>query len=78
MSDRLDGRTVLVVGAGSQPSPEPDAPLGNGRAIAVALAAGARAHARIEIREHTIVRDLLLGERSSGSGAGQAAANWRM
>lgn len=38
MSDRLDGRTVLVVGAGSQPSPEPDAPLGNGRAIAVACA----------------------------------------
>jgi NAD(P)-dependent dehydrogenase (short-subunit alcohol dehydrogenase family) len=35
---RLDGRTVLVVGAGSQPSPEPDAPLGNGRAIAVACA----------------------------------------
>jgi NAD(P)-dependent dehydrogenase (short-subunit alcohol dehydrogenase family) len=35
---RLEGRTVLVVGAGSQPSPEPDAPLGNGRAIAVACA----------------------------------------
>lgn len=38
MSPRLEGRTVLVVGAGSQPSPEPDAPLGNGRAIAVACA----------------------------------------
>lgn len=38
MSERLAGRTVLVVGAGSQPSPEPDAPLGNGRAIAVACA----------------------------------------
>jgi len=38
MSLRLDGRTVLVVGAGSQPSPEPDAPLGNGRAVAVACA----------------------------------------
>jgi NAD(P)-dependent dehydrogenase (short-subunit alcohol dehydrogenase family) len=35
---RLDGRTVLVVGAGTMPSPEPDAPLGNGRAIAVACA----------------------------------------
>lgn len=35
---RLDGRTILVVGAGTQPSPEPDAPLGNGRAIAVACA----------------------------------------
>ena len=38
MTARLEGRTVLVVGAGSQPSPEPDAPLGNGRAIAVACA----------------------------------------
>ncbi len=35
---RLDGRTVLVVGAGAQPSPEPDAPLGNGQAIAVRCA----------------------------------------
>jgi NAD(P)-dependent dehydrogenase (short-subunit alcohol dehydrogenase family) len=35
---RLAGRTVLVVGAGTQPSPEPDAPVGNGRAIAVTAA----------------------------------------
>lgn len=35
---RLAGRTVLVVGAGTQPSPEPDAPIGNGRAIAVTAA----------------------------------------
>jgi NAD(P)-dependent dehydrogenase (short-subunit alcohol dehydrogenase family) len=32
---RLAGRTILVVGAGTQPSDEPDAPVGNGRAIAV-------------------------------------------
>ncbi|WCO67569.1 SDR family NAD(P)-dependent oxidoreductase [Iamia majanohamensis] len=38
MADRLAGRTVLVVGAGTRPSPEPDAPLGNGRAISVACA----------------------------------------
>jgi NAD(P)-dependent dehydrogenase (short-subunit alcohol dehydrogenase family) len=31
----LDGRKVLVVGAGTQPSNYPDAPVGNGRAIAV-------------------------------------------
>lgn len=31
---RLDGRRILVVGAGTQPSDEPDPPLGNGRAIA--------------------------------------------
>ncbi len=38
MTGRLQDRTVLVVGAGTQPSPEPDAPMGNGRAIAVACA----------------------------------------
>jgi NAD(P)-dependent dehydrogenase (short-subunit alcohol dehydrogenase family) len=31
---RFDGRTVLVVGAGTQRSDDPGAPLGNGRAIA--------------------------------------------
>ena len=38
MADRFAGRTVLVVGAGSQPSPEPDPPPGNGRAVAVRCA----------------------------------------
>ncbi len=32
---RLEGRRILVVGAGTRPSPEPDWPLGNGRAISV-------------------------------------------
>ena len=35
MSAALDGRKVLVVGAGTRPSDDPDAPVGNGRAIAV-------------------------------------------
>jgi NAD(P)-dependent dehydrogenase (short-subunit alcohol dehydrogenase family) len=35
---RLAGRTVLVVGAGTQPSDEDDPPAGNGRAIAVTAA----------------------------------------
>ena len=35
MSGALDGRKVLVVGAGTRPSDDPDAPVGNGRAIAV-------------------------------------------
>ncbi|HEY6415877.1 MAG TPA: SDR family NAD(P)-dependent oxidoreductase, partial [Acidimicrobiales bacterium] len=43
MATRLSERTVLVVGAGTQPSDEPDAPIGNGRAISV-LAARAGAH----------------------------------
>ncbi len=35
---RLEGRRVLVVGAGTRPSDDRDAPMGNGRAIAVAAA----------------------------------------
>ena len=35
---RLAGKTVLVVGAGTQPSDDADAPAGNGRAIAVTAA----------------------------------------
>lgn len=35
---RLEGRHVLVVGAGTQPSDDPDPPVGNGRAIAVLAA----------------------------------------
>ena len=38
MTERLAGRRVLVVGAGTRPSDDPDAPVGNGRAIAVAAA----------------------------------------
>lgn len=34
----LEGRRVLVVGAGTQPSPDPDAPIGNGRAISILAA----------------------------------------
>jgi len=37
-SDRLAGRTILVVGAGTQPSDEDEPPVGNGRAIAVTAA----------------------------------------
>jgi len=34
----LEGRRVLVVGAGTQPAPDPDAPIGNGRAISILAA----------------------------------------
>lgn len=36
--DRLSGRRVLVVGAGTQPSDDPEAPVGNGRASCVLAA----------------------------------------
>lgn len=40
MTGRLDGRRIVVVGAGTQPSPpdENDTPVGNGRAISVVAA----------------------------------------
>lgn len=38
MTSSLDGRRILVVGAGTQRSDDPEAPIGNGRAIAVAAA----------------------------------------
>jgi NAD(P)-dependent dehydrogenase (short-subunit alcohol dehydrogenase family) len=63
VSGRLEGRTVLVVGAGSQPSPEPDAPLGNGRAIAVACAReGAAVVCADVVRERAEVTATLVEE----------------
>ena len=38
VSQRLEGRRILVVGAGTRPSDDPDAPIGNGRAISVLAA----------------------------------------
>ena len=38
MPGRLEGRRVVVVGAGTQRTDDPDAPIGNGRAIAVLAA----------------------------------------
>ena len=38
MTGLLAGRSITVVGAGTQPSRDPDAPVGNGRAIAVRAA----------------------------------------
>jgi NAD(P)-dependent dehydrogenase (short-subunit alcohol dehydrogenase family) len=35
---RLEGRKILVVGAGTRPTDDPDAPAGNGRAIAITAA----------------------------------------
>ena len=36
--NRLEGRRVLIVGAGTRASDDPDAPIGNGRAISVLAA----------------------------------------
>jgi NAD(P)-dependent dehydrogenase (short-subunit alcohol dehydrogenase family) len=56
MSARLDGRRVLVVGAGTQRSDDPEAPAGNGRAISV-LAGRAGAVVALADRDESSVRE---------------------
>ena len=60
---RLAGRTILVVGAGSQPCDDADAPTGNGRAISLLAAReGAR-----------IAQDPPTGPKTQSSGTMAAA-----
>lgn len=54
--NRLVGRRILVVGAGTQHSDDPDAPLGNGRAIAILCAREGAAVACAD-RDETAARD---------------------
>ncbi len=62
---RLEGRRILVVGAGTRPSDDPDAPIGNGRAIAT-LAAREGAVVGCADRDEAAARetaDLIAAER---------------
>ena len=47
---RLEGRSVLVVGGGSQGAGDPDAPPGNGQAISVLAAREGAAVAVVDVR----------------------------
>ena len=69
MSARLDGRRVLVVGAGTQRSEDPEAPLGNGRAISV-LAARAGATLALADRDESSVRETARLVEDEGAKAG--------
>jgi len=66
VSERLAGRRVLVVGAGTRPSPEPDAPIGNGRAIAMFAAREGAAVACADIDRDTAEETQLLVELEGG------------
>ena len=68
VAPRLSERTVLVVGAGTQPSDEPDAPIGNGRAISV-LAARAGAHVVCVDRDAAAAEETAALVRSEASEA---------
>ena len=69
MSARLDGRRVLVVGAGTQRSEDPEAPPGNGRAISV-LAARAGATLALADRDESSVRETARLVEDEGAKAG--------
>jgi NAD(P)-dependent dehydrogenase (short-subunit alcohol dehydrogenase family) len=53
---RLEGRRILVVGAGTQPSADDDAPMGNGRAISI-LAAREGANVACADRDRAAAED---------------------
>ena len=69
MSPRLEGRRLLVVGAGTQPLDIPDAPVGNGRAIAVTAAREGAAVACADIDESSAreTADLVAAEGRTAS-----------
>jgi NAD(P)-dependent dehydrogenase (short-subunit alcohol dehydrogenase family) len=67
--NRLAGRRILVVGAGTQPCPDPDAPIGNGRAIALLCAREGAAVACAD-RDEAAARDTFAQiEKEGGRGA---------
>jgi NAD(P)-dependent dehydrogenase (short-subunit alcohol dehydrogenase family) len=66
---RLEGRKLLVVGAGTQPSPEPEPPIGNGRAIALLAAREGAAVACADRDAGSAQATLAQIEKEGGRGA---------
>jgi NAD(P)-dependent dehydrogenase (short-subunit alcohol dehydrogenase family) len=67
MVERLAGRHILVVGAGTRTSDDPDAPMGNGRAISVLAAREGAAVACADRDEHAARETAKLIAESGGS-----------
>src|SRR2546428_218092 len=67
MVERLAGRRILVVGAGTRSSDDPDAPMGNGRAISVLAAREGAAVACADRDEHAARETARLIEESAAS-----------
>jgi len=65
---RLQGRRILVVGAGTRPSDEPDPPIGNGRAISVLAAREGASVACADVDESAARGTLEIIEREGGRG----------
>jgi NAD(P)-dependent dehydrogenase (short-subunit alcohol dehydrogenase family) len=64
----LDGRRILVVGAGTQASDEADPPVGNGRAISVRCAEEGASVACVDISRPAASETLRLVESAGGRG----------
>ena len=73
-SGRLQGRRILVVGAGTQPSDDEDAPVGNGRAISV-LAAREGANVACADRDRAAAEDTAAWIEREGGRASIIAAD---
>jgi NAD(P)-dependent dehydrogenase (short-subunit alcohol dehydrogenase family) len=69
MPDRLVGRRVVVVGAGTRRSDDPDAPMGNGRAISVLAAREGAAVACVDRSNEAAAATARLVEEANATAA---------
>jgi NAD(P)-dependent dehydrogenase (short-subunit alcohol dehydrogenase family) len=65
----LEGRKILVVGAGTRPSTDPEAPMGNGRAVSVLAAREGAAVACLDVDESTARATAEMVEAEGGRAA---------
>jgi len=70
---RLQGRRVLVVGAGQRDSPDEDPPVGNGRAISVLLAREGASVACVDVSEAAVAATVAHIEREGGRAFAEVA-----
>src|SRR6058998_184943 len=68
MTERMNGRRLLVVGGGTRRTDDPDAPMGNGRAIAVLAARDGASVAVTDVDEGAARETVRLVEESGGTG----------
>jgi NAD(P)-dependent dehydrogenase (short-subunit alcohol dehydrogenase family) len=64
---RLQGRKVLVVGAGTRPTDDPEAPVGNGRAISVLAAREGAAVVCADVDAESAAETAALVEKEGGT-----------
>src|ERR1700744_567605 len=73
MTSLLAGRSITVIGAGTQPSRDPEAPVGNGRAIAVRAAREGASVICVDRNEAAVEETWRLITEEGGKAAGGVA-----